>query len=76
MLRVGTVSSINAAAGSARVAFTDRDNLVSYELPVMKFAWPVQPGEDVVCIFLPTGAADGFVLGAYHTEDDPPAGGV
>lgn len=72
--RLGTVSSVNAAKGTARVTFSDRSNVVSPELNVMKNAWPIAPGERVVCLFLPTGNA-GFVLGAYHSADDPPSAG-
>ncbi|MFY0545448.1 hypothetical protein [Brevibacillus sp. H7] len=75
LIRVGFVSSVNSAIGAARVAFTDRSDVVSYELPVMKKAWPVSPGEQVVCLFSAVGNADGYVLGAFHTEDDPPAAG-
>jgi phage baseplate assembly protein gpV len=70
LIRVGNVSSINVSKGAARVAFDD--DTVSYELPVMKHAWPVVIGEQVVCLFLPTGTADGFILGPFYTEDDPP----
>jgi phage baseplate assembly protein gpV len=75
LIRVGVVSSVNSSTGSARVTFSDRSNLVSSELLVMKYAWPVEPGEHVLCIFLPTGNAAGFVLGAYYYENDPPETG-
>ena len=35
LFRVGTVSSINEEAATARVTFSDRDNVVSYDLPVI-----------------------------------------
>lgn len=75
LIRVGNVSSINPAKGSARITFPDT-NTVSNELPVMKAAWPVELDEQVVCLFLPTGLAQGFILGAYYTESDPPPGGA
>lgn len=75
LIRVGEISSVNTVSGAARVVFPDRSDFVSYELPVMKHAWPVDIGEQVACLFLPTGSADGFVLGAYYTEDDPPPTG-
>lgn len=73
LIRHGTVSSVNKTNGSARVLFPDRSNLVSNEMPVMKHAWPVEPGDSVLCILLPTGNAAGFVLGAFYTSNDPPA---
>ncbi|MGN7472304.1 hypothetical protein [Brevibacillus sp. SAFN-007a] len=74
-IQVGIVSSVNAANGSARIAFPNRGNTVSKELPVMKKAWPVKPKDLVVCLFPATGT-DGFVLGSYYTVDDPPTGGA
>ncbi len=75
MIEVGIVSSVNVAIGAARVAFPGRDNTVSPELPVMKTAWPVKPGDVVVCIYTATGrTTDGFVLGTYYSKDDPPGG--
>lgn len=75
MIQVGTVSAVNTAAGSARVAFPGRGDLVSNELQICKKAWPIHPGDEVLCLFLPTGNADGFILDTYYTEDDPPPGG-
>lgn len=75
-IQVGIVSSVNAAIGAARVAFPDRDDTVSPEMPVCKKAWPVKPGDYVLCVFLETGNEDGFIIDAYYTEDDPPKGGV
>lgn len=71
MLRFGVVSSVDSSNGSAKVAFEDRDSIVSYDLPVFKKAWPIEPGETVACIF-GKDPADGLVLGDFYTEDDPP----
>lgn len=35
LIRVGTVSSVNAAEGTVRVAFAAQDDMVTYELPVI-----------------------------------------
>lgn len=81
IVRVGRVSSVNPAACTVRVAFDDKDNLVSFDLPVivpqtLKNKDYILPdvGEHVVCLFLPNGLAQGFCLGAiYSAEDVPPA---
>ncbi|WP_025847595.1 phage baseplate assembly protein V [Paenibacillus ehimensis] len=79
MIRVGKVSSINPKECSARVAFEDRSDVVSFELPILVRGsigtldyWMPAPGEQVVCLFLPSGAAQGFILGAFYSESDPP----
>lgn len=53
--------------------------MVSFDLPVLvrgamgtKDYWLPDPGEQVVCIFLPIGNAQGFVLGAFYSQKDRP----
>ena len=79
LIRVGRVSSVNAANCTARVAF-EAQGIVSYDLPIIvpqtmknkDYALP-DVGEQVLCIFLPTGNAAGFILGSlYSTVDKPP----
>ena len=77
--KVGTVSSVNAAEGTARVYFPDDDGLVSYDLQVghtfahqnKDYAMP-DVGEDVVCGFLSTGSEEGFILCSVYTKGNPP----
>lgn len=83
LIRVGTVSSVNAAAGSVRVAFAAQDDMVTYELPVItrgsknnKDYWLPDVDEQVLCLFLPNtsgrGVCDGFVLGTFYSSIDAP----
>ena len=80
IIRIGEVSSVDAAKGTARVVFDDFDSIVSYDLQVIcrntfanrDYAMP-DIGEDVICIFLPTGTEAGFILGSvYAGEITPP----
>lgn len=80
LIRVGIVSSVDAAACTVRVAFSDKENMVSYDLPVLQnntlnnksYHLP-DAGEQVVCLFLPNGLAQGFVIGSiYSAQDVPP----
>lgn len=83
LIRVGTVSSVNAAAGSVRVAFAAQDDMVTYELPVItrgsknnKDYWLPDVDEQVLCLFMPNtsarGVCDGFVLGTFYSSVDAP----
>lgn len=79
MVRAGIVSSVNPATCTARVAFPDMTNMVSYELPVLvrgaaanKDYWLPAPGEQVVCVFMPNGNVQGFILGSIYSEKDKP----
>lgn len=80
IIRIGEVSSVDAANGTARVVFDDFDSVVSSDLQVIcrntfanhDYAMP-DVGEDVICIFLPTGTEAGFILGSvYAGEITPP----
>jgi len=80
LIRVGIVSSVDESKCTARVAFEDRSAVVSYDLPILvrgslnnKDYWLPDPGEQVVCLFLPSGNAQGFILGSsYSAKDTPP----
>lgn len=79
LARVGRVSSTNPANATVRVVFEDRENMVSYDLPVIvrqsmrsKDYWLPDVGEQVLCLFLPSGNAQGFCLGSFYSEADAP----
>lgn len=79
LIRIGEVSSIDPAKGTARVVFDDEDSLVSYDLAVLQrntfknhdYAMP-DVGEDVLCIFLPNGEEDGFIVGSFYAGEVTP----
>lgn len=84
LIRIGTVSSVNVGACTARVVFTDVDSMVSAELPVLtqaskanKAYWLPDIDEQVLCVFLPNmsgnGASVGFILGCFYSTVDKPA---
>jgi phage baseplate assembly protein V len=79
IVRVGSISSIQPSKCTARVAFEDQENVVSYELPILvrgslenQDYWMPGLGEQVVCLFLPSGNAQGFILGSFYSEADKP----
>lgn len=78
MVRVGTVSTIQPDAGTVTVSIPDADDLLSYTLPVLfaktqddKYYHMPDTGEHVLCVFLPLGLEQGFVLGAFYSQADP-----
>lgn len=79
LIRVGRVSSVNPASCTARVAFEDKSKTVSYDLPILvrgslgaKDYWMPVPGEQVVCLYLPSGNTRGFILGSVYSEKNMP----
>lgn len=80
IIRIGTVSSVHPERHRVRVKFPDKDNLISYELPVIvrgslknKMQCLPDPGEAVLCVFLPNGEEQGFCLGSFYSAADLPA---
>jgi phage baseplate assembly protein gpV len=62
--RIGRVSSVNAAARTARVSFSG--GMTSAVLKVLKTSdedWLPSIGSSVLCLFLPNGEGDGIILG-------------
>ena len=76
IIKIGEVSSVDYSRGTARVVFDDDDSVVSYDLPVLHtntilnkdYALP-DPGEDVLCIFLPSGPEEGFIIGSFYAGE-------
>ncbi|MCW9548008.1 phage baseplate assembly protein V [Klebsiella oxytoca] len=82
LVRVGNVVSTNNDRKSVRVQFPDLDNVVSHDLRmIFRRASKDQDsgglpdiGDQVVCLYLPSGDETGFVLGSVYSEQDrPPA---
>lgn len=77
-LRIGVVRASDPATAALRVAFPDRDQLMSYWLPIVvpktqndKFYWIPDIGEQVVCLMDEHDEA-GAVLGAIYSKVDTP----
>ncbi|WP_022850653.1 phage baseplate assembly protein V [Limisalsivibrio acetivorans] len=79
--RPGRVTNIYPAKGTVRVEFAESYGLLSYELPVLvgktqddKHYHMPDIGEHVLCVFLPSGLEQGFVIGSFYSSvDTPPA---
>jgi phage baseplate assembly protein V len=79
LIRVGEVSSIDPVKHTARVTFPEEDNSTSYDLAVLvrnsydnhDYNMP-DIGEDVLCLFLPNGHEDGFILGSFYAGQIKP----
>jgi len=71
-VRIGIVSSINYENGSVRVSFTDKDNMVSKELPLLSFEYnPPSVGNSVLCVFYTMGR--GICLGKFFNQNNTPS---
>lgn len=79
LCRVGQVVRVNAAEHTAVVRLPDADDMITKELPVLvRFAQDNQAyhlpdeGEQVLCLFLPNGLEEGFVLAGFYSAICPP----
>jgi len=83
LVRIGRVSSINPAANTAKVVFTDKNDMVSGDLMIVnrgsladKDYWMPDIDEQVLCLMQPNssgkGLNDGYILGAFFSAEDPP----
>lgn len=79
LIRIGEVSSIDPVRCTARVVFDDDDSIVSYDLPILQRNTlkthdfhSVNVGEDVLCLFLPSGPEEGFVIGSFYAGEVTP----
>ena len=76
-LRLGKISTINYKDGTARVLYTDRDNAVTAELPLLSFEYRMPAVDDLVLVcHLPNGSAAGIILGPVWNDKNRPAEGM
>ena len=75
LIRVGYITTVNYANGTAQVHFPDDDDFVSHDLQVLhgntlKNKDYIMPdiGELVLCLFLPYSVETGFILGSVYTN--------
>jgi phage baseplate assembly protein V len=73
MIRIGRISSVKAAEGTVRVVIDDQQDMVTNELPLLSFAYDIPSiGDLVLCVFLGNGISNGFCLGRYFNDGNPP----
>lgn len=83
IIRIGRVSSIDVSTNTARVAFSDKDDLVSGNLMIVnrgsmvdKDYWIPDIDEQVLCLMMPNksgqGLNEGFIIGSFFSAEDGP----
>jgi phage baseplate assembly protein gpV len=75
IFRVGTVSSVNAAAGSVSVTYPDRGDGATSELPCLNFGGEYKmpnKGDTVIVLHAQNGSSEGVVLGTVWNEANKP----
>lgn len=78
-IRVGTVSSVNAAAGTVKVFYEDRGDGATGDMPYASFGGMYKmpkKGDMVVVLHLENGASAGIVMGGFwNGTNKPPISG-
>lgn len=76
-IRLGKISSINYAAGKARVVYEDRDNSVTSELPFLAWQYSMPKVNDLVVVAcFSNGTVSGVILGPVWNPSNKPHGGT
>jgi len=77
MIRVGKVINTYPDRATVRVELPDADDVISSELPVLyakthrdKNYFMPDIDEHVLCMFLPSGLEQGFVIGSFYSAGD------
>lgn len=75
-IRIGRVSSVDAAAGTVQVTYTDRSGSTTSDIPYFSFndEYKMPKKEQMVLVLhLANGSAAGVVLGKFWNEANLPA---
>lgn len=77
-LRIGKISSINYAKGTARVTYEDRGRETTSELPFIAWEyWMPKVADQVLVGHLSNGTQAGVIIGpVWHNGKRPPAAGA
>ncbi len=77
-IRVGRISSVNYAAGTARVVYKDRDNSVTQEFPLLSNGTYDMPKIDdmVIVAHLSNTPSAGVILGKFWNGANSPVEGT
>ena len=82
LFRIGAVTAIDEEKELVRVSYDDLDNTVSAWLQVAVWGaykddnhWLPDIEEQVFCLFMPTGHAEGYVLFSVRDQNHPPKAG-
>ncbi len=74
IIRIGKISTINYAKGTASVIFTDRSNEASPNFPFFSMFYEMPKVDDTaVVIMLPNSATKGFIVGVPFSAKKIPA---
>lgn len=76
IIRRGTVSNVDYENGTVKVVYEDRDDSVSFDLPLFSFEFnPPEIGDMVIAIFLSNDTTEGFVIGKPYNTNNRPSNG-
>ncbi len=74
IIRIGRVSSVNYAAGTIRVTYSDQDSTVTKEIPTLSDQYLLPAIGDMVAVaHLSNGSEGGVVLGKFFNAFNKPS---
>lgn len=76
MIRIGTISNINYKEGTVSVVQEDRDDAVSFDLPMLSEEYnPPNVGDMVIVAYPYNDLSEGFVIGKPFNDNNLPTHG-
>lgn len=73
LIRVGRVSTVNYKAGTAKVVYRDRDDMVTGELPMLSSEYLMPKPDDMVLVLhLKNAPSRGVIVGPIYNDDNRP----
>ena len=73
LIRIGRVSTINYKAGTAKVVYRDRDDMVTGELPMLSSEYLMPKPDDMVLVLhLKNAPSRGVIVGPIYNDDNRP----
>ena len=73
LIRIGRVSTVNYKAGTAKVVYRDRDDMVTGELPMLSSEYLMPKPDDMVLVLhLKNAPSRGVIVGPIYNDDNRP----
>lgn len=68
LIRIGRISSVNYKDGTAKVAYSDRDDMVTGELPTLASEYQMPKIDDLVLVLHLKKGRKGVIIGQIYSD--------
>jgi phage baseplate assembly protein gpV len=74
VVKTGRISNVNVKEGCADVIFSDMDNTVETNVPIVSSTYDMPKIDDMVCVVFEgdVSAEQGYIIGKYFNQNNVP----